>query len=294
MSKQLPARIRCPNCDNQFEAVLYRSIWIEDRANRKLIYDDQINVVICPKCKVKTKLEFPFLCTNVKEHIAVWYEPYPDPEVDRDIKQYAKHFGPSSFYATAPRIRDWKAFKEKIIELEQRTEMKPAGKPSLEMRGKMRGFINHIKNKLAQKNADTDAIPSLFFMDGVAALEYACQFMKCPLHEGSFLPAIVLDSREMFGAATTIQTLKDGNQVAMLRVASDDGGFVVFATTAGPKGPKLQPGNFVGWKAAKHSAEVAASMGAKDPRSGWVGLIIGTLRPEHRNGQWVSEAKFAP
>lgn len=274
--------------------MLYRSIWIENPENRKMIFDDQINVVMCPKCMIKTKLEFPFLCTNAKEHIAVWYEPYSDPEIDKDMKQYAKHFGPSSFYATAPRIRDWKAFKEKIVGLEQCTEMKPAGKPSPEIREKMRGFINHIKAKLAQENTDKHAIPPLFFKDGVAALEYACKFMKCPLYEGSSLPAIVLDPREMFGAAATIQTLKDGNQVAMLRVASDDGGFLVFAATAGPKGPKLQPGNLVAWKAAKHSTEVAASMGAKDARSGWVGIIIGTLKPEHRNGQWVGDARFAP
>jgi|CXWL01.1.fsa_nt_gi transcription elongation factor Elf1 len=150
MSKQLPARIHCPNCDNQFEVMLYRSIWIENRENRKLIFDDQINAVTCSQCKVKTKLEFPFLCTNVNEHIAVWYEPYPDPEVDKDVKQYAKHFGSSSFYATAPRIRDWKAFKEKIIELEQRIGIKPAGKPSPEMQEKMRGFINHIKEQQTQ------------------------------------------------------------------------------------------------------------------------------------------------
>lgn len=130
--------------------MLYRSIWIENRENRKLIFDDQINAVTCSQCKVKTKLEFPFLCTNVNEHIAVWYEPYPDPEVDKDVKQYAKHFGSSSFYATAPRIRDWKAFKEKIIELEQRIGIKPAGKPSPEMQEKMRGFINHIKEQQTQ------------------------------------------------------------------------------------------------------------------------------------------------
>lgn len=143
--------------------------------------------------------------------------------------------------------------------------------------------------------ASTEAgIPPLFFKDGASALEYACKFMECPLHDGSFLPALVLDPREMLGAATAIQTQKDGNQVAMLRVASSDGGFIVFAATAGPKGPKLQPRDLVAWRAAKHSADVAASMGAKDNRSGWVGLVVGTLKPEHRDGQWVGDAKFAP
>ena len=264
MSKRLPARIRCPNCDSQFEVMLYRSIWIEDPANRKLIFDDQVNVVICPQCTTRTKLDFPFLCTNVKEHIAVWYEPYPDPEIDNDMKQYANHFGPSSFYATAPRIRDWGAFKAKIIELEQRPKMRPAAQPSPEMQRKMRGFIDHIRSKFGQKSTDTDPVPPLAFKDGMAAIEYACKYMKCPLQEGSFLPALVLDFRKLSRDESPVIIQRDGNQVAMLRVASDDGGFPVLATTAGAKGPRLQPGQLVVWRAGKYSPDVAASMGAKD------------------------------
>ena len=151
MSKTLQARIRCPNCENQFETTLYRSIWIEFPENRKLVFDDKINRVTCPACKMQTKLEFPFLCTNVKEHIAVWYEPCPDPDVEKDAQLYAKHHGPSSFYATAPRIRDWNAFKEKIVELEQRTGMKPPSRLSPEMQEKMQGFVDHLKEEQAKK-----------------------------------------------------------------------------------------------------------------------------------------------
>lgn len=118
--------------------------------------------------------------------------------------------------------------------------------------------------------------------------------MECPLHEGSFLPALVLDFRKLSSDESPVIIQKDGNQLAMLRIASDDGGFPVLATTVGAKGPKLQPGQLVAWKAGKYSADVAASMGAKDKRSGWVGLIIGTLRAEHREGNWVGDEKFSP
>ncbi len=154
MSKTLQARIRCPNCKNQFEATLYRSIWIEFPENRKLIFDDNINRVTCPACKMQTKLEFPFLCTNVKEHIAVWYEPYPDADVEKDAQLYARHHGPSSFYATAPRIRDWNAFKEKIVELEERTGVKLPSRLSPEMQEKMQGFMNHLKDNQAKKQQE--------------------------------------------------------------------------------------------------------------------------------------------
>jgi hypothetical protein len=156
------------------------------------------------------------------------------------------------------------------------------------------GLFEFFKRKSPPVTYTVSGMPPLFFKDGTAAIEYACKFMECPLQEGSFLPARVLDPREMFGAATAIQTQKDGNQVAMLRIASSDGGFIVFAATAGPKGPQLKPGDFVAWRAAKHSADVAASMDAKDKRSGWVGLIVGTLKPEHRDGSWVGDARFAP
>lgn len=114
-------------------------------------------MVACPACKIETKLSISLLCTDVKEHIAVWYEPYPDPVVEQDVLLYAKHFGAQSFYATAPRIRDWNAFKEKIVELEQRTGIKPAGELSPEMTEKMHGFVNRLKgNKPADSTNQKD------------------------------------------------------------------------------------------------------------------------------------------
>src|SRR5437867_5492091 len=151
------------------------------------------------------------------------------------------------------------------------------------------GLFDFLKGSSA---APTGAIPPLFFKDGLAAFEYSCKFMECPLHEKSFLPAVVLDPREILGATTAVQRQKDGNQVVMLKVASSDGGFIVFASTLGPNGPQLKPGDFVAWRAARHSKDVAASMGAKDERSGWVGLILGTLKPEHRNGNWMGNERI--
>ena len=148
------------------------------------------------------------------------------------------------------------------------------------------------RKKPIHSSASESGIPPLYFKDGNAALEYACKFMECPLGEGSFLPAVVLDSRELFGTQTAVKIQDDGNQLAMLRVASDDGGFLVAATTANPKGPRLQSGQLVAWKAMKYVPAIAET--TKDKRFGWVGLIVGTLKPEHVNGSWAGDERFLP
>lgn len=134
--------------------------------------------------------------------------------------------------------------------------------------------------------------PPLYFKDNAAAFEYACKFLQCHLAEGSFLPALVLDSKELFGTETAVKIQADGNQLAMLCVASDDGGFLVAATTTNPKGPRLEPGQLVAWTAMKYVPAIAEA--TNDKRFGWVGLIVGTLKPEHVNGSWVSDEKFVP
>jgi hypothetical protein len=123
-------------------------------------------------------------------------------------------------------------------------------------------------------------------------LRYACRFFECPLREGAFLPAVVLDARELLGPDAPLKTGEDGSRIHYLCVASEDGGFVVAATTAGPHGPWLEPGQLVAWRALRHVPEIAASTG--DPRFGWAGVIVGTLKPEHRNGCWVSDEIFRP
>jgi hypothetical protein len=57
---------------------------------------------------------------------------------------------------------------------------------------------------------------------------------------------------------------------------------MVSATTLGPQGPQLKPGDLVAWQASRF-----------DKGSGWVGVIIGTLKPELRDGRWLGEQKFS-
>jgi len=56
-----------------------------------------------------------------RRSFAVWYEPSPDPAIDRELPEYEKAFGPGNFYTRAPRVRDWQEFKEAILRLEAST-----------------------------------------------------------------------------------------------------------------------------------------------------------------------------
>ena len=157
MSKQVGVSIICPECKNQFKVSLFRTILIENPKNRDLVLTDKVNFITCPVCEWAGRVEFPLLCANVNKGFALWYEPYHDPEIDKDIAQYAAQFGKNSFYALAPRIKDWGEFKKKLIEMEESASRNPPVRPfiSPEMNADVSGFvrtIRHSSNKLPTEN----------------------------------------------------------------------------------------------------------------------------------------------
>jgi hypothetical protein len=168
----------------------------------------------------------------------------------------------------------------------------------------MVGSLGRKKLPIQGRALDTsprNLFPRLAFEDSLIAFERACDG-ECQLHEGIMLPALVLDARELFGAATAVETQGDGRQMAAVRVASADGGFIVCASTGGSRGPRLQPGHFVAWQAQRYDPHAAKQgpvtqkrfglFGLKDKRFGWVGVIAGTLKPEYRDGGWIGDEKF--
>lgn len=146
MSKRVEATIECRHCGHRQNAVLFRSLWTEDGENRFLLLNDKVNVFSCDKCKHTERLEYPFLCTNVRKGLAIWYEPYHDPQIDADVEMYRKHMGANSFYAKAPRIADWNAFKSKFLEMEAAGPQQ-GQEPirSKESREALKGFVGSLK-----------------------------------------------------------------------------------------------------------------------------------------------------
>jgi hypothetical protein len=169
----------------------------------------------------------------------------------------------------------------------------------------MVGFLKRKTLPIRRRAVDHSPripFPRLEFEDGFTAFEQACNG-ECLLHEGIMLPALVLDARELSGAAAAVEIQDDGRQIASIRVASADGGFIVSASTGGSHGPRLQPGHFVVWQAERYDPRLAKEapattkkrfgiFGLKDKRLGWVGLIAGTLKSEYGNGGWTGDERF--
>ena len=115
------------------------------------------------------------------------------------------------------------------------------------------------------------------FASGEDFVSYHCKCMTTRLAPGSPLAALVLDAREHFGTKEAVATNERGIQTATLRVASDDGGFVVIAETSGP-GEPLEPGDAVAWIPEQYMLELGRVSG--DERTGWIGLIVAKVAPE--------------
>lgn len=121
-------------------------------------------------------------------------------------------------------------------------------------------------------------LPALVFKTGEAFVDYHCKYMVTRLEVGSPLAALVLDATQLFGTQVPVRIDDNGIQTATLRVASNDGGFVVIAQTASAGGDALKPGDVVAWVPGQHLPEIAKASG--DERSGWMGLIVAKVAPE--------------
>jgi hypothetical protein len=120
----------------------------------------------------------------------------------------------------------------------------------------------------------------LVFKSAEAAFEYACKLHADEISEGSGHVGIVLDSRKLLGVEEAVKIRENGIQLATLRIANSDGGFIVPAQTPMNNAPPLRPGDLVLWVAGKYLVELGEKL--PDKRSAWVGLIYGVLSPEMR------------
>lgn len=119
--------------------------------------------------------------------------------------------------------------------------------------------------------------PILPFKSGEGFFRHWCDYGDNHLAADQPIVALVLDARKFAGTQTAVKTRDDGIQVAVVRIASDDGGFEVIAETAG-HGDPLAPGDVVMWLPGQYLEHMAEQV--PDPRSAWVGLIVAKVANE--------------
>lgn len=132
----------------------------------------------------------------------------------------------------------------------------------------------------------------LYFNDALAAFGYSCEVLNCDISFGAVLPALVLDASKEIGEGPSVKREADGNQTAILKVCSGDGGFTSIAGSASPNGPTLRPGDLVSWRAIRRIE--GRGVGYGDERSEWIGMIVARLKPEYEPGRgWAIELPFS-
>jgi hypothetical protein len=132
MSMKINITVSCSNCNREYPTKIFRTIWGENPSNREIVFNDTINTVKCPDCRLTVKIPGSLLYVDADQQFAVWYEPTKDPQIDKDTKDYNKTFNYGNFYATAPRMADWEEFKLTINKFEK-GELK--AKPITNMKG---------------------------------------------------------------------------------------------------------------------------------------------------------------
>ena len=112
---------------------------------------------------------------------------------------------------------------------------------------------------------DTDAGRKAFF-------RLQCKYGDVQIEKGKGMVALVLDAREISRIPDAVKIEPDGSQQALLKVISEDGGFIVVAKTPSGSGDRLKPGDFVVW-VPDTLMEIPDTLEIPDKRLGWVGLI---------------------
>jgi len=130
-------------------------------------------------------------------------------------------------------------------------------------------------NRPVRKRSPTIPLPAV--ESAAAFFDRQCENGDITIERSKGIVAIVLDAQKDLGTAVAVRIEPDGRQLAVLRVASDDGGFVVPASTPSGRGERLWPGDVVIWVPSIYSQEFGNHL--QDKRSGWIGLITAKIRP---------------
>jgi len=129
------------------------------------------------------------------------------------------------------------------------------------------------------KNQKSALPEKLVFKSGKAFFDYQCMFGHTDIIPNRGVVALVLDSKKEFGTIAPIKIEADGQQIVTLKVASEDGGFVVHSQTPTGIGDRLSPDDVVIWLPLEYTS-IVNELDGIDPRFGWLGFVVAKIKPE--------------
>lgn len=129
----------------------------------------------------------------------------------------------------------------------------------------------------------------IIFKSNEAFFESQCKFGETAIKVGEkAIVAIVLDGHKEFGIENPVLAEDNSGQKVLLKVASDDGGFIVVAKAASNCGEQLKPNDLVLWLPLDYIDSIRSCEGM-DKRFGYVGIVIAKISNEidSRNSSFV-------
>ena len=124
-------------------------------------------------------------------------------------------------------------------------------------------------------NSKKPTLPdALSFKSAEAFFEYQCKFGRVDIEKGVPLVALIESTMgEISGASES--ALRGKIQTVLVKVASEDGGFVIPSQTPSSAGSVLKRGDLVLWLPLEYEKTVAAT--SPDLRFGWVGFVVARI-----------------
>ncbi|MFX4085634.1 hypothetical protein ACKU27_11080 [Sphingobium yanoikuyae] len=134
------------------------------------------------------------------------------------------------------------------------------------------------RSGIATKSAEPRRNPmaGFAFKDGPSFFEAWCKFGDTTLTAKKPIVGLVVDISAEYGIEKPVKRNNDGSQAVVLDIASPDGGFRVYASTASGNNAPLSPGDLVSWIPLRRMPKALFD----DKRSRWLGLIVAKHAPE--------------
>jgi len=130
--------------------------------------------------------------------------------------------------------------------------------------------------KTPEKPVAQKQLPLMEFTSSQTFFEMQCQLGVTKIELGTGLVAVVVDAVKEFGVPVAVKMEDDGTQLAMVKIVSPKGGFIVPAKTAGTGDP-LKVDDLVIWVPVHFDRKLSGRVAGEN--WGWIGVIAARIAP---------------